>query len=283
MSFFEGLGPKSAPNRRKRYAVSPHSNVNNFTRNIVGANTHRYLKGKSLIKPVSKDEPQRAAIHRQAKELLETVSTKDRWVGKYARFAAARGLPRPKSEKVARVAAYTDLYQRSRRGASRMNFAGIADSEPSVDVFAHGAPGYMALNSDAGEIVPLKGVARFLSGLGLPLHSRLKIDACFSAAGTKYDGSTEELWQHWQAGTTQERLDVQQSFAANLHRVIMRDIGFLGSTDGYLGNTSIEAQEVLSLAGGPARHMAVCMAPNDTAENRYICLRKRDLRVRFVG
>ena len=283
MSFFERLRPKPTPKRRKRYAVSPHDNVQNFERNLVGTNAHRYLNGKSLIKPIYKDEPQRAAAHRQAREWLESVSAKDRWVGRYARLAASRNLPRPRSEKMAKIVAYTDLYQRSRKGASRMNFGGITDPETDVQLFAHGAAGYMGLTSDTGEIASVKQVAEFFARLGVPENIRLKINACYGAAGRQYNHSSQEIVRRYRENTLKDIADVHQSFGAALQRVMARDLGFRGPVYSYLGNTSVEPMEVDSPQGVAGRHMVVGIPPNDMPKGHYIFLRKRDARIRFIS
>jgi hypothetical protein len=286
MSFFESLKPNSTLKRRKGYAVSPHNHVENFVENIVGTNKHKYAKGKPLVKPVFKDEPQREATHQQAKAFLKTVSAKDRWAGRYARFAASRGLPRPKSEKAAQIAAYTDLFQRSRSGVRsvRMNFAGITDGMPTVHLFGHGDAGYMALASNINELSSPKDVVEFLAKLGLPKVANLKINSCYSAAGKQIDESSLEILRRFDEGTLMEKADVQNSFAAHVHRALTQYLGFGGTTDGYLMQTLTHPESnVRSREGGAPRHMAAHFQANDMVGRPHFHLRKKDVRVRFVS
>jgi hypothetical protein len=286
MSFFETVKPNSTLKRRKGYAVSPHNHVENFVQNIVGTNKHKYAKGKPLVKPVFKDEPQREATYQQAKAFLKTVSAKDRWVGRYARFAASRDLPRPKSEKAAQIAAYTDLFHRSRAGGRsvRMNFAGIADPSPTVHVFAHGEAGYMALASNINELSSPKDVVDFLAKLGLPKAANLKINSCYSAAGKHIDESTSEILRRFGDGTLMEKADVQNSFAAHVHRALTQRLGFGGTTDGYLMQTLADPEKnVRSREGSAPQYMAAHFQANDMLSRPRFHLRKKDVRVRFVS
>ena len=285
MSFFESLKSNPTLKRRKGYAASPHNHVENFVQNIVGTNKHKYAKGKPLVKPVFKDEPQREATHQQAKAFLRTVSAKDRWVGRYARFAASRGLPGPTSEKAAEIAAYTDLCQRSRAGVRsvRMNFAGITNPTPSIRVFAHGGAGYMALASDINELSSPKDVVEFLAKLGLPKAANLKINSCYSAAGKQIDESSMEILRRFDNGTLMEIADVHNSFAAHVHRALTQYLGFVGTTDGYVMQTCVNPDTVRAREGGAPRHMVACFQANDMLGRPSFQLRKKDVRVRFIS
>ena len=286
MSFFERSRPTSTRKRpAKGYATTPHNHVDAFVANVIGLNTHKYLKSKPMIKPVFKDEAQREAVHQEAKEYLRTFSVKDRWVGKYARFAGQRGLPAPKSGTAAEAAAYTDLYQRSRRGTAsvRMNFTGITDPRASVRLIGHGGAGRMVIGSDAGELTSVEDVAEFFTKLRLPKAIKVKVDACLSAAGKKFDKSADELLRHFHDDTLKNMANTDHSFAANLHWIMKQQHNFVGPTQGYVMPTLADANEVLLPGGGTARHMAGMIQGNDSPEGPKYLVRKKDVRVTFTS
>lgn len=280
MSFFERL--RLAPKRAKQYAISPHRDEGNFARNTVGTNEHRYLKSKPLIKPIPKDDAQREDLHQYAKERLGTVGAKGRLLGRYARFAAARGLPRPMNRETAELAAYTDLFLRTRRGSARMNFAGISDRSPTVRLFAHGKAGRMALSSDTREAIPVEKVANFLQQLQFPKHALLKVNACCSGAGRKLNESSGEILRRYRDRSLIEIADIDHSFAANLHQIFTQKYGFAGATDGYLMYTLVSAGETLLPNDENGQHMVASFDATDAPGSPPIRLRKRDVRVRFV-
>jgi hypothetical protein len=139
------------------------------------------------------------------------------------------------------------------------------------------------LTSDTGEIASVKQVAEFFARLGVPENIRLKINACYSATGSEYNHSSQEIVRRYREDTLKDIADIHQSFGAALQRVMAKDMGFRGAIYSYLGNTCVDPMEVDSPQGVAGRHMAVGIPANDVSKDHYIFVRKREARIRFIS
>jgi hypothetical protein len=88
----------------------------------------------------------------QERRAIVAGQTQNRWLkrpinGNVRAICSGNGAPRPMNEGTAELAAYTDLFLRTRRGSAPMNFAGISDQSPTVRLFAHSKAGQLTKRS----------------------------------------------------------------------------------------------------------------------------------------
>lgn len=228
---------KTPEQHQQRFIVSPHNDVRNLFNNSVGMGAWAKENNRPAVRPVFKDEQQRANFNQHvSNNIKQQQNAKLDQNGQN------------------RLSTMKQLHTWSSKDNAMMDLSNSKNSRgqhPVVYVQGHGQAGDQHIYSDSHEKVSATSVANMLSNMNLPKAAEIRANSCFS--GTEVNvGKTQKQsaiksgvrnntadvtlagsWSKTFAGALESNLHADNN-SANRHN---RVVGYIGPTgQGAYGN-----------------------------------------------